>query len=142
MVASFSGLLFVGTCTSQESWFGIVILYRQLPCFTSASTQLSLFRKPSMQILDFSSFGFFEIARELCESTDLNLFLAFGGCEEWLNGSVEAASSSVVAKVSSSSSIKECACPICLLDHLSDNSRGEGPHPVHLSPFIRFSHFA
>ena len=56
-----------------------------------------------MQILDFSSLTFLKIARKLCESTDLNLFfLAFGGYEEWLNGIVEAGSSSVVAKISSS----------------------------------------
>ena len=85
-----------------------------------------------MEILDFSSFALFKIARKLYESTDLNLFLAFGGCEEWLNGSVENDSSSVVVKIYFSSSIKHCG-GFCLRDDLSDNSRGEGSSPVHLS---------
>ena len=54
------------------------------------------FRKLPMEILDFISFAFSKIARKLCESSYLNLFLAFGGCKEWLNGSV--GSSSVVDK--------------------------------------------
>ena len=85
-----------------------------------------------MEILDFSSFALFKIARKLYESTDLNLFLAFGGCEKWLNGSVENDSSSVVVKIYFSSSIKHCG-GFCLRDDLSDNSRGEGSSPVHLS---------
>ena len=128
---------------SQENWFEMVILYRQLPCFTSASTLLSLFRKPSVQILDFSSFVvFFKLLKSFVNQLISIFFLAFGGCEEWLNGSVKAGSSSVVAKISSSSSKKRCARPICLRDDLADNSRGEGPRPVHLFPFIWFSHFA
>ena len=128
---------------SQENWFEMVILYRHLPCFTSASTLLSPFRKLSMQILDFNSFAFLKIARKLCESTNLNLFfLAFRGCEERFNGSVEAGSSSVVVRISSSSSMKRCAHPICLRDDILDNSSGEEPRPVHLSPFIWFSNFA
>ena len=71
---------------SQENWFEMVILYRQVPCFTSSSTLLSLFRKLSVEILNFSSFAFLKIARKLCESTDHMLFSVFGGCEEWLNG--------------------------------------------------------
>ena len=63
-------------------------------------------------------------------------FLASGGCEEWLNGNVEVGSSSVVAKISSSSSIKRCAGPICLRDDLLDNSRGEGSRPLHLSIYL------
>ena len=66
---------------SQENWFEMVILYRQLPCFTSSSTLLSFFRKLSMETLDFSSFAFLKIARKLCESNNLNLFLAFASCE-------------------------------------------------------------
>ena len=78
-----------------------------------------------MEILDFSSFALFKIARKLYESTDLNLSL-------WLNGSVENDSSSVVVKIYFSSSIKHCG-GFCLRDDLSDNSRGEGSSPVHLS---------
>ena len=85
-----------------------------------------------MEILDFSSFALFKIARKLYESTDLNLFLAFGGCEEWLNGSVENDSSFVIVKIYFSSSIKKCTA-FCLRDDLSDNSRGEGSSPVYLS---------
>ena len=125
---------------SQENWFERVILYWQVTCFTSSSTLLSLFRKLSMEILDFSSFAVLKIARKLCESTDLNLFLALGGCKEWLNGSIEVGSSSVVAKISSSSSIKRCAGPICLLDDLSGNSKMKS-HVLCTYPFIRFSHF-
>ena len=124
---------------SQENWFEMVILYRQVPCFTSSSTLLSLFRKLSVEILNFSSFAFLKIARKLCESTDLNLYLAFGGCEEWLIGIVEVGSSSVVAKISSFSSIKRCAGPICLRDDLSDNSKDEGSRPVHLSIYSNLS---
>ena len=104
---------------SQENWFEMVMLYRKLPCFTSFSKLLSLFCKLSMEILDFSSFAFQKIA--------------FGSCVKWLNGSVEVGSSSVVAKISSSSSIKRCAGTLCLRNDLSDNSRGEGSRPVHLS---------
>ena len=89
--------------------------------------------KVSMEILDFGSFAFFKIARKFCESTNLNLLLAFGGCEKWFNGSFEVGSSSVEAKTFSYSSIKQCAGPICLRDDLSDNSRGKGSPPVHLS---------
>ena len=85
-----------------------------------------------MEILDFSSFALFKIARKLYESTDLNLFLAFGGCEEWLNGSVENDSSFVIVKIYFSSSIKKCTA-FCLRDDFSDDSRGEGSSPVYLS---------
>ena len=61
----------------------------------------------------------------------ISIFL-FGGCEEWLNGSVENDSSSLVVKIYFSSSIKHCG-GFCLRDDLSDNSRGEGSSPVHLS---------
>ena len=118
---------------SQENWFEMVILYWKLPCFTSSSTLLSLFRKVSIEILDFGSFAFLKIARKSCESTNLNLLLAFAGCEKWFNGSVEVGSSSAGAKTFSYSSIKQCAGPICLRDDLSDNSRGKGSPPVHLS---------
>ena len=118
---------------SQENWFEMVILYWKLPCFTSSSTLLSLFRKVSIEILDFGSFAFLKIARKFCESTNLNLLLAFAGCEKWFNGSVEVGSSSAGAKTFSYSSIKQCAGPICLRDDLSDNSRGKGSPPVHLS---------
>ena len=66
-------------------------------------------------------------------------FLASGGCEEWLNGNVEVGSSSVVAKIFSSSSIKRCAGSICLRDDLLDNSRGEASRPLHLSIYLVLS---
>ena len=116
---------------SLENWFEMVILYQQVSCFTSSSTLPSLFCKLSMETLDFSSFAFLNISKALWINWSQS-FLAFGGLEKWLNGSVEVGSSSVVAKISSSSSIKRCAGPICLRDDLSDNSRGEGSRPVHL----------
>ena len=78
---------------------------------------------------------FFKLLESFVNQLISIYFLAFGGCEQWLNGSAEVGSSSVVAKISSSSSIKRCACPNCLRDDLSDNSRGEGDVlcPVHLS---------
>ena len=102
---------------------------------------LSLFRKLSTEILDFSSSAVLKIDRKLCESTDLNLFLALGRCKEWLNGSIEVGSSSVVVKISSSSSIKRFTGPIYLRDDLSDNSKVKS-HVLCTYPFIRFSDFA
>ena len=126
---------------SQENWFEMVILYQQLPCFTSSWTLLSLFRKLSMEILDFSSFTFSKIARIFVNKLISIFFLTLGGCEEWFSGSVEVVSSSVGAKISCCSSIKQCAGLICLRDDFPIIQEVKG-HVLCTSPFIRFSHFA
>ena len=102
---------------SQKNWLEIVILHRQLPPFTSVSILPSLFRKLSMHILDFSFLLLKLKAWRLGESTDRNLFFSLWMLHDGLfNGSVKVGTFSVVAKISSSLSIKRRARPICLCD--------------------------